>query len=106
MFTNLKAQAYWNIRDRCYNAWKARNGKDYDVDKLISFDSETIPEKTLSKMKGEASQPRRQYLNGKLRVEPKDQMAKRGVPSPNIIEAVIMGISPTEDMPDAMNLMF
>lgn len=106
MFTNLKAQAYWNLRDRCYNAWKARNGKDYDVDMLISFDSETIPEKVLSKMKGEASQPRRQYLNGKLRVEPKDQMKKRGVNSPNIIEAVIMGMAPTETTPAAMDLMF
>lgn len=106
MFTNLKAQAYWNIRDRCYNAWKARNGKPYDADMLLSFDSDTIPEKTLSKMKGEASQPRRQYLNGKLRVEPKDQMAKRGAPSPNIIEAVIMGMTPTEGAPSSMSLMF
>ena len=96
MFTNIKAQAYWNIRDRCYNAWKARNGKPFDADKLISFDSDLIPERVLSKMKGEASQPRRQYLNGKLRVEPKEQMSKRGVPSPNIIEAVIMAMSPRD----------
>ena len=96
MFLNLKAQAYWNIRDRCYNAWKARNGKPYDKDKLISFDSDTIPEKVLSKMKGEASQPRRQYMSGKLRVEPKEQMEKRGVNSPNILEAVVMAFAPVE----------
>lgn len=106
MFTNLKAQAYWNMRDRCYNAWKARNGKDYDPDMLISFDSELIPEKVLSKMKGEASQPRREYLNGKLRVEPKDKMSKRGVNSPNIIEAVIMAIAPSEGEDVAMDLIF
>ena len=98
MFTNLKAQAYWAIRDRCYNAWKARNGKDYDAENLISFDSELIPEKVLSKMKGEASQPRREYMNGKLRVEPKDRMSKRGVASPNILEAVVMAFAPSEDM--------
>lgn len=106
MFTNLKAQAYWNLRDRCYNAWKARNGKPYDEDKLISFDSKSIPEKALSKFKGEASQPRRQYLNGKLRVEPKDQMAKRGVKSPNLLEAVIMSITPTESQLPGLGIIF
>ena len=99
MFTNLKAQAYWEIRDRCYNAYKARNGKPYDADKLISFDSELLPEKVLSKLKGEASQPRREYLNGKLRVEPKDKMKKRGVSSPNILEAVVMAFAPVESNP-------
>lgn len=94
VFTNLKAQAYWNIRDRCYNAWKARNGKPYDESKLISFDSETIPEKHLEKIKAELSQPRREYLNGKIRIEPKDRMKKRGVDSPNIAEAVIMAMTP------------
>lgn len=96
MFTNLKAQDYWGIRDRCYNAWKARNGKPYDADMLISFDSDLIPQKILDKLKGEASQPRREYLNGKLRVEPKDKMKKRGVESPNILEAVVMAFTTRE----------
>ncbi len=99
MFTNIKAQDYWNLRDRCYNAWKARNGKPYDADKLISFDSDKIPEKVLSKIKGEASQPRREYLNGKLRVEPKDKMKKRGVNSPNVLEAVIMAFTTRDSNP-------
>lgn len=106
MFCNLKAQAYWSFRVRCYNAWKAINGKDYDVDMLISFDSDTIPEKALNKMKAEASQPRREYLSGKLRVEPKDKMAKRGVASPNLVECVIMAMSPREGLPSSMSLMF
>ena len=96
MFINIKAQDYWALRDRCYNAWKARNGKSYDTEKLISFDSDKIPEKVLSKLKGEASQPRREYLNGKLRVEPKEKMKKRGVNSPNILEAVIMAFTTRE----------
>ena len=53
----------------------------------------------LSKLKGEASQPRREYLNGKFRVEPKDKMKKRGVASPNILEAVVMAFAPTETNP-------
>lgn len=106
MFTNLKAQAYWSMRMRCYNAWKARNNKDYDTDMLISFDSETIPEKTLSKLKAEASQPRREYLSGKLRVEPKEKMKKRGVSSPNLFEAVVMAMSPRECVPSSIDLMF
>ena len=106
MFTNLKAQAYWEIRDRCYNAWKARNGKEYDPDKLISFDSDLIPSKVLDKLKGEASQPRREYLNGKLRVEPKDRMKKRGAPSPNILESVVMAFAPQSNSGDLLSLMF
>ena len=106
MFTNSKAKDYWDMRTRCYNAWKARNGKDYDSDMLISFDSETIPQKTLNKMKAEASQPRREYLSGKLRVEPKDKMKKRGVASPNLIEAVIMAMAEKDGVPAAMDLMF
>lgn len=106
MFTNLKAQAYWELRDRCYNAWKARNGKPYDEDKLISFDSDLIPSKVLDKLKGEASQPRREYLNGKLRVEPKDKMKKRGAPSPNILESVVMAFAPQSNSGDLLSLMF
>lgn len=106
MFTNLKAQAYWELRDRCYNAWKARNGKPYDEDKLISFDSDLIPSKVLDKLKGEASQPRREYLNGKLRVEPKDKMKKRGAPSPNILESVVMAFAQQSNSGDLLSLMF
>lgn len=106
MFTNLKAQAYWELRDRCYNAWKARNGKPYDEDKLISFDSDLIPSKVIDKLKGEASQPRREYLNGKLRVEPKDKMKKRGAPSPNILESVVMAFAPQSNSGDLLSLMF
>lgn len=97
MFTNLKAQKYWDLRDRCYNAWKARNGREYDADKLISIDSELVDNKVLDKLKGEASQPRREYLNGKFRVEPKDKMKKRGANSPNILEALIMSLYDDND---------
>lgn len=106
MFSNLKAQAYWEFRDRCYNAWKARNDKPYDTEKLISFDSELIQSKVLDKLKGEASQPRREYLNGKLRVEPKERMKKRGAPSPNILEAVIMATAPHDNRLGLLDMMF
>ena len=105
-FLNIKSQAYWGLRVRCYNAWKARQGKPYDEAMLISFNSATIDSKTLNKCLGEASQPRREYLSGKLRVEPKDKMAKRGVPSPNIIESVIMAVCERDGAPASMGLMF
>ncbi len=106
MFINIKAQAYWGLRVRCYNAYKARQGKPYDADNLISFNSATINSKVLNKCLAEASQPRREYISGKLRVEPKDKMAKRGVPSPNIIEAVIMAVCERESIPASLSLMF
>jgi phage terminase large subunit len=99
MFLNIKAQLWWDFRDRCYNAWKARNGKDFDANKLVSFDSDTIDDKLLKSVIKELSQPRREYLNGKIQVEPKAKMIKRQIKSPNIADAAIMFIKPKEVNP-------
>jgi phage terminase large subunit len=99
MFLNVKAQLWWAMRDMCYNAWKARNGKDFDADYIVSFDSEMIGMDVLNNAIAELSQPRREYLSGKLRVEPKDRMKKRGVNSPNLADAIIMFIKPKEVNP-------
>ena len=90
MFANLKAQYWWRLRDQFYNSYKARQGKDFDIDNIISLDSSSIESKLLDKLKGELSQPRREYLSGKVRVEPKDKMKKRGVKSPNLADSLVM----------------
>lgn len=96
MFTNAKAQAWWALRDGLYQAWKARNGKDYDIDKVISISSD-IGDKALNKLKSELAQPRREYLSGKIRIEPKDKMARRGVKSPNLADAAVMAFAPEDN---------
>ena len=90
MFMNAKAQEWWRLRDACHNAWKARQGKDFDMDNLVSFDSELIPADTLDKCLAEMSAPMREYVGGKVKVESKDKLKKRGVPSHNLADAVIM----------------
>lgn len=95
MFLNLKAQAWWRFRRGMYEAWKARAGKSFDADQIISLSSE-IDDKALAKMKAELSQPRREYVGGKVRVEPKDKMKKRGVKSPNLADAAIMLFAPID----------
>lgn len=95
MFANLKAQAWWRFREGAYNAWKARAGKDFDADKVISISS-AMDQKARNKLKAELSQPRREYVGGKVKVESKDKMKKRGVKSPNLADAAIMCFAPRD----------
>jgi len=96
MFLNIKSQSWWFVRDMFYNAYKASQGKPYDAENLIGFDSEKMNAKVLEKLKAELSIPRREYSNGKLRVEPKEKMKKRGVNSPNLADAFIMAFAPSD----------
>lgn len=87
MFYNAKAQAWWLVADRFRNTHNAVNGKPHDPDKLISLSKDM---KGLEKLCAELSQPQRDYMNGKVKVESKADMKKRGVPSPNLADALIM----------------
>ena len=86
-FLNLKAQAWYNVADRFRNTWQAVNGKPYDAEKILSIPSE-LP--MVSKLTAELAQPRREFSNGKMKVESKEDMFKRGVVSPNLADAFIM----------------
>lgn len=91
MFRDLKAQSWWLVRDRFKNTYDALNGKPYDKDKLISLDS-TIP--NVGKLAAELAQPRRDLINGKVFIESKKDMKKRGVMSPNLADGCIMAFAP------------
>jgi len=92
MFYNIKAQAWWLLSDRFRNTYNAVNGKPYDKDKLISIASGL---KGLDKLCAELSQPQRDYVNGKVKVESKADMKKRGVSSPNLADAFVMAFLDT-----------
>jgi len=92
MFYNIKAQAWWLLSDRFRNTYNAVNGKSYDKDKLISIASGL---KGLDKLCAELSQPQRDYVNGKVKVESKADMKKRGVSSPNLADAFVMAFLDT-----------
>ncbi len=87
MFLNKKAQAWWLLADRFRNTYNAVNGKPYDPEKLISISSKID---NLEKLKAELSQPNKDYLNGKVKVESKADMKKRGIHSPNLADAFVM----------------
>lgn len=93
MFLNLKAQTWWLLADRFKNTYDAINGKPYDPELLICLD-EAMPD--IDQLCAELSQPRREFLNGKVRVEPKDKMKARGVMSPNLADALVMAFAPED----------
>lgn len=95
MFSNVKAQAWWLLSDRFYKTWRAvHHGDEYDSDELISLDKD-LPH--LDRLKAELSRPRVDTdNNGRSKVESKKDMAKRGIPSPNLADALIMCFAPIE----------
>ncbi|MBF5091294.1 PBSX family phage terminase large subunit [Novosphingobium sp. NBM11] len=87
MFANLKAQGWGLLADRFRNTWQARNGLPYDRKQLISIPS-GLPLR--EKLAAELSQPRRESVNGHMKVESKKSLKKRGIPSHNLADAVVM----------------
>ncbi|HAT3104850.1 TPA: PBSX family phage terminase large subunit, partial [Serratia marcescens] len=97
-FANIKAQAWWLVADRFRNTYNVINGKEkresFTDDQLISIDSDCP---LLDKLKFELSTPKRDFdKNGRVKVETKDDLKKRDIPSPNVADAFIMAFAPIE----------
>lgn len=92
-FSNVKAQAWWLFADRVRRTFEAVTlGKEYPTDQMISFDSKC---KNLESLLIELSTPRKSFDgNGRVKVESKEDMKKRGIKSPNMADAVIMCYAP------------
>ena len=101
-FENVKAQDWVAVADRFRNTYNAiTKGLQYDDEDLISISSD-IPEATLQKLKIELATPRRDFSkNGKIKVESKDDMKKRDIPSPNLADAFIMAYTENDEEPEA-----
>lgn len=93
MFSNIKAQAWQQVADRFYKTWRAiEHGDVYRPDEMISL-SKLMPD--LEYLKAELSRPQVDYdSNGRVKVESKKDMRKRGIPSPNKADALIMAFAP------------
>ena len=93
-FANAKAQEWWNLRTRFYNTWRAiEHGDEFKEDELISIlvGSGGITQNDFDYLRAELSRPRIDYDgNGKVMVESKAKMKKRGIPSPNKADSVVM----------------
>lgn len=92
-FENLKAQAWQDVADRFRNTFNAvTKGEKFQPIDLISISS-SLPH--LDRLKIELAAPRRSYSKRGLdMVESKDDMAKRGIASPNLADSFIMGACP------------
>ena len=88
-FLNLKSQAWWSVADRMKMTYNAiTKNEPYDEELIISISS-NIPK--LDALREQLSIPKKVVnSNFKNQVEPKKELLKRGVPSPNLADAFIM----------------
>lgn len=92
-FENLKAQAWWSVADRLLKThlW-VTTGEPCKPDEIISISSDI---KCIDALIAELSTPWRDFgPSGKVKVESKKDLAKRGVKSPNLADAFIMAYAP------------
>lgn len=92
-FSNIKAQAWWNLRTRFYKTWRAiEHGEVYPHEELISLDSKMVH---VHELVMELSQPTQNYNGkGKLVVDKKPNGGK----SPNLADCVAMVYTPTREV--------
>lgn len=93
MFANSKAQAWWALRDRCFKTYQAVvKGEEYCEADLLSIPSNLEYSSTLvselSRVKRETDE------SGRIRVESKKKLKKRGIKSPNLADALVMCYAP------------
>ena len=87
---NLRAQRYWQLRQRCYKTYRAVvHGEYCDPAEMISFSSEGI---NIPALRSEMCRiPRKRTGSGVFQVVSKDDMKKKlKMKSPNMTDAVIM----------------
>jgi len=88
-YSNVKAQAWWMVAERLKNTHIAiTTGKAFDESDMIFISSEC---EHLEELIEELSTPRKSFdTAGKVKVESKEDLKKRGIASPNQADAFIM----------------
>ena len=93
-FYNLRAQKWYQTSERLRNTYEAikakREGK-LIVAKYASLISISSKCKYLNQLKTELCMPKREYGSVKIKVEHKVAMKRRGLSSPNLADAFIIG---------------
>lgn len=93
-FANLKAQSWWMVADRLRKTYEwVVDGVPCDPDEIISLSGSM---KNLNALIDQLAIPERDFDGaGKVKVESKKDLRKRGVDSPNSADAFIMAYAPT-----------
>jgi phage terminase large subunit len=87
-YQNLKAQAWFSLRRRFHNAYKASRGDPYEADMLISLNPELAH---LEQLKDELAQPQQKMSGtGKTMVDKQPS----GTTSPNLADSVVIAFFP------------
>lgn len=90
-FANLKAELWWTMRDRFQKAhqrWLWESGETGGMDHALDDCIALPPHATLE---AEISYPKWfRRPDGKIIIESKEQLAKRGLPSPDFAEALVL----------------
>jgi hypothetical protein len=91
MFSNLRAQAWWLMRRRFEKTYEHVNGiKKHLVDELISIPNH-------AQLISEISMPTYSHTDsGKIKIESKESMARRGIKSPNHADCLIIAFCPVK----------
>lgn len=90
-FANMKAQAWWWLRMRFQETYRAIEGREYDPDMLISLSSDELEEKELALLTTELSQPTyTKNGTGKILVNKQPD----GTASPNRADSVMICFNP------------
>lgn len=132
IFSNLRAEAGWRLRNRFEKTYEfVVEGIQHSLEELICIDEDYIINASeaikaasnvladdylyaaeglnvrdcLTKLEAQISQPRFESDSGKIRLESKKEMKKRGVESPDFFDALMMCYSCIDgfDFFDAMN---
>lgn len=103
-FSNLKAQAWWSVADRLKATYDwVVNGVACDPSEIISISSD-MP--NLEALIDQLSTPYRDFDGaGRVKVESKIDLKKRGVDSPNSADAFIMAFAPNMSQPSGGGLL-
>ena len=89
-YLNLRAQLWWEMRIRCERAYQHLNGiREHSLDDMVSLPNHPG-------LVAELSQPKYEYTSaGKIQIESKEKMKKRGINSPNFADAVLLAFAQT-----------
>ena len=91
-FKNRRAQYYWMLRDRFYNAYLAvEKGQYIDPDTMISLSSGIS---NMSALRAEICRiPRRPNGAGLIQIMSKEEMARMKIASPNMADSTMMNLA-------------
>ena len=95
MFTNRKAQSWYEARLGFFNSWKARNGKPYDAGRVICIAGDLPNEDGRPSLRdlllSQLSQATvKETIQGKLQIE----KAPDDVASPDVADAAVICLAP------------